>query len=241
MVAQAKVSDAHISRLESTTKKKTRSVSSKKEDDAFESPPIERKHRKPKSSNPLAEAIGIVPFLDGDDEDGPKEKSSGNLPKRRSSRVSFEDSKNKKIEVPRISKKYIKKCWFSAEEIQQNMMMQKIRRMVHEKLLKNLPEKDEYFIYDDVSDTEYESEEFGDSWHSQESKQSSHDEQEKSHGDHVEPELLEPKGKELLLTKKGARILEHLIEAVMDRPKEEIYSFLTSKCTISFTKKRQNS
>ena len=36
MVAQAKVSDAHISRLESTTKKKTRSVSSKKEDDAFE-------------------------------------------------------------------------------------------------------------------------------------------------------------------------------------------------------------
>jgi hypothetical protein len=156
------------------------------------------------------------------------------LPKDRhknsGTRVSFSEEFNTEVEVPRVNKKYRKKCWITHDEVQHNMMMFKIRGMVQDKLVELLANDEKSFADNEETEaTETDiTEASDDSWQSQ----GQESEQEQEQGQKLQQQESEEKQR-IPMARKN-RILQHLLDAIMERRKEDIYSFLTSKCTISF-------
>ena len=114
--------------------------------------------------------------------------------------VSIHEEKNMEVEIPRYDPKDKPKLWISKVEIHHNTMMIKIRGLVQVKLFEQVASNDDFFkgIEDVTIDLE------------------SLDGQQK----------LESK-EDIILAKK-AQMLNDLLNAIMELPKDEILSFLTS-------------
>jgi hypothetical protein len=165
--------------------------------------------------------------------------------------VSIREENNKVFKYPRVKTKYKSICWISQDEIHHNMMMNQIRRLVQEKIIKLLAKDDDYSVlltkqheseYSDtetteiescVSECEYEIDDDDDhQWEEQ-------NDQGEWRVIKEEPTVLKPTTKpqgniNSLLEEKN-RMVHNLVDAIMDQGHDEIYSFLTSKCTISFS------
>ena len=114
--------------------------------------------------------------------------------------VSIDEEKNKEIEIPLYDQKDKRKLWISKVEIRHNTMMEKIRGLVQVKLFELVAGDDDFFK--GIEDATIEIEDT--------------DEQEK------------PESKEEILLAKKAQIIQDLHYAIMELPKDEILSFLTS-------------
>jgi len=119
--------------------------------------------------------------------------------------VSFHEERNKIAEIPRVDPADKPNLWISKVEIHHNTMMTKIRGLVQEKLFE-LVAKDESF-FNGIEDLPMELDDM-EVWQEQKKPR---------------PETEE----EILLAKK-AQVLQDLLNAIMDLPKDEILSFLTS-------------
>jgi len=114
--------------------------------------------------------------------------------------VSIHEEKNMEVEIPRYDPKDKPNLWISKVEIHHNTMMEKIRGLVQVKLFEQVASSDDFFkgIEDVTIDLE------------------NLDGQQK----------LESK-EDIILAKK-AQMLNDLLNAIMELPKDEILSFLTS-------------
>jgi len=137
--------------------------------------------------------------------------------------VSIHEENNTEVEIPRIDPKDKPKLWISKLEIRHNTMMSKIRAMAQFKLLELVANDDDYFVgIDDIEiEIENENENVYDSFQEQKEQK--------------------PETKEYILLAKKAQILKNLLDAIMELPKEEIHSFLTTsslpaELTVSSTK-----
>ena len=125
--------------------------------------------------------------------------------------VSFCEDKNEKFNSPwNQTSDHRKTCWIDGDELERNLWLAKVRKKVKKKLLKNLPVKKGYF--EDESDNEESS--------SKDSKPSK-------------------KKQQLRLTKKGKKIVEQLIDTIMEQPMKEIQSFCLSRISVTFCKKKR--
>ncbi len=148
--------------------------------------------------------------------------------------VSFDEKNIEQVEVPRISRKYKARCWITKEEIRYNIMMNKVRGMVRAKLVKLLAKNDDFFVDEDETETditESETETVDDDLLEGISRHNA--------GQiHQEEEERITQQRTIKLARKD-RILQHLLDSIMERSKEEIHSFLTSKCSITFNTKKK--
>ena len=119
---------------------------------------------------------------------------------KKSAAVSIDLEKNTLTEIPRYDPKDKSKLWISKPEIHHNSMMAKIRGLVQEKLLEQVANNDKFFA--GIEDMEIELDE---------------DDSEKK------PETEE----EILLVKK-AQLLQDMLGAIMELPKDEILNYLTT-------------
>ena len=153
-------------------------------------------------------------------------------PKKSPRRVSLEESNNEVFEVARIHERYKTRCWITKEELEHNFMMNRVRNLVEQKLIKLLSKNDEFFAItsDDTDDTETETEgedELLDGLLGKELSTTT-----------LQPQQHEEKAiKRGLVPARRDRILQHLCDSIMERQKRDIHSFLTSKCSISFSRK----
>jgi len=127
--------------------------------------------------------------------------------------VSFQEEYNQEVEIPRHHPEDKRTLWISQLEIRHNSVLLRIREMVEDKLVELLTNAND----DDISFLDIDCLDENDVCQEQKYEEEESDE-------------------ELLITKK-TKIIEHLTESIMDRPQDEIYSFLKSKATISFQKK----
>ena len=147
--------------------------------------------------------------------------------------VSFDENNIEQIEVPRISRKYKARCWITKEEIRYNIRMNKVRKMVRAKLVKLLAKNDEFFVDEDETETditESETETADDDLLEGLSQQ---------HGGQIHQEEERIKQQRTIKLARKDRLLQHLLDSIMERSKEEIHSFLTSKCSITFNTKKK--
>jgi len=142
-------------------------------------------------------------------------RSCPNLYASRRSIVSFCEEKNQSIDSPwNKNSDHRKTCWYSSDDYNHNIRIAKIRKKVKKKLVKNLPVKKGYFEQQEDSNEE----------------------------DPIEGlEVLgKPvKRKNLRLTKKGKKIIEQLLDVIMEKPYDEILSFIQSPVSVSFCKKKK--
>lgn len=127
--------------------------------------------------------------------------------------VSFQEEYNQEVEIPRHRPEDKRTLWISHLEIRHNSFLVRVREMVEDKLVELFTNAND----DDISLLDMDCLDENDGWQEQKYEEEESDE-------------------ELLITKKTT-IIEHLTESIMDRPRDEIYSFLSSKPTISFQKK----
>lgn len=146
-------------------------------------------------------------------------------------RVLLRESKNEVFEIPRVSERYKTRCWITKEELEHNFMMSRVRKLVAEKLVKLLSKNEDFYeLTDDADETETETE--------------AEEEEELLDGLLGKaPSTQHSQNQEGAVIKRGMvpdrreRILQHLLDAIMERRKQDIHSFLTSKCSISFSRK----
>jgi len=114
--------------------------------------------------------------------------------------VSIHEEKNMEVEIPRYDPKDKPKLWISKVEIHHNTMMEKIRGLVQIQLFEQVSNNDDFFkgIEDVTIDI-----------------------------DNLEGQQKLETKEDILLAKK-AQMLNDLLNAIMELPKEEILSFLTS-------------
>lgn len=144
-------------------------------------------------------------------------------------RVSLRESKNEIFEIPRISERYKTRCWITKEELEHNFMMSRVRKLVEEKLVKLLSKNEDFYeLTEDTDETETETEaeeELLDGLLGKEPLT--------QHSQNQEGAVI----KRGMVPERRERILQHLLDAIMERRKQDIHSFLTSKCSISFSRK----
>lgn len=146
--------------------------------------------------------------------------------------VSFDEENNATFEIPRINEMFKAKCWLTKEEHEHNLMMNRIRYMVRKKLIVLMAKSEDFFeSADEIDETESETE------------TESEFEDDLLEGFGGEGHVQNKQQKEQLVTRKQKcmarkdRIREHLLDAIMERRNQDIHSFLTSKCSINFTRK----
>jgi len=120
--------------------------------------------------------------------------------------VSIREENNTVLEIPRYRREDKPKLWASKVEIHHNMMMEKIRGLVQQKLLEEVASNDEFFADIDVLAIEIDDH---NSWQQEQKQQ-------------------KPETEEDILLAKKARILQNLLEDIMEFPSDDILSFLTS-------------
>ena len=148
---------------------------------------------------------------------------------QRPRRVSLRESKNEVFEIPRINERYKTKCWITREELEHNFMMSRVRKLVEEKLVKLLSKNEDFYELTDAADeTETETEGEEELLDGLLGKEPS-----TQYSQHNEGKVI----KRGLVSSRRERILQHLLDAIMERRKKDIHSFLTSKCSISFSRK----
>ncbi len=153
-------------------------------------------------------------------------------PKKAPRRVSLEESNNEVFEIPRISERYKARCWITRKELEHNFMMNRVRNLVEQKLVKLLSKNDDFhnITSNETDDTETETEAEDDllldGLLGKEPSTLHHPQQ------HEEKDI-----KRGLVPERRDRILQQLLDAIMERRKQDIHSFLTSKCSISFSRK----
>lgn len=118
--------------------------------------------------------------------------------------VSIHEEKNKEVEIPRYDPKDKRKLWISKVEIHHNTMMEKIRGLVQQKLVELVMSDDDFFA--GIEDVTVDLDDLDD--YGQNEKK--------------------PETEEDILLAKKAKILQDLLNAIMELPKDEILSFLTS-------------
>ena len=144
-------------------------------------------------------------------------------------RVFLRESKNEVFEIPRISERYKTKCWITKEELEHNFMMSRLRKLVEEKLVKLLSKNEDFYeLTDDADETETETEAEEELLDGLLGKEPS-----AQHSSNQEGAVI----KRGMVPERRERILQHLLDAIMERRKQDIHSFLTSKCSISFSRK----
>jgi hypothetical protein len=116
--------------------------------------------------------------------------------------VSIHEEKNTEVEIPRIDPEDKSKLWMSKIEIRHNSMMAKIQGMVQEKIFELIAKNDDFFA--GIENITLENDDVDDQ------------KQQKPETDD-----------DILLAKK-AQLLQSLLNAIMELPKEEIFTFLTS-------------
>lgn len=199
------------------------SIDSFKNEDNSEVAEIPRLRRKKRSGRSKKTKPASEVVVSSDEECGSEKKN-----KRRS--VSFNEENTERVEIPRISRRYKTKCWITKEEIQHNVMMNKVRGMVRSKLISVMAKEDDIFEDADETETETtESETEGDDDLLEGLSQREgeiHKEEQRSNARMVH------------LARKD-RIIQHLLDAIMERRNEDIHSFLTSKCSITFSTKKK--
>lgn len=195
-----------------------------------EIPRVRRKRREGRSKK--KKPVAKTAVVSSDEESSSTEECTTGKGMVRT--VSFDEKNIERVEVPRISRKYKARCWITKEEIRYNIMMNKVRGMVRAKLMKLLAQNDEFFVDEDETEsdiTESETEAVDDDLLEGLSRQ---------HGAEVHREEEEriTQQRTIKLARKD-RILQHLLDSIMERSKEEIHSFLTSKCSITFNTKKK--
>ena len=114
--------------------------------------------------------------------------------------VSIDEGKNKEVEIPRYDLRDKSKLWISKADIHHNTMMQKIRPLVQGKLYEMVSKDNDFF--NGIEDAAIEIEE-------------------------VEGQPKPESEADILLAKK-AQMLTDILNAIMELPKDEILTFLTS-------------
>jgi len=118
--------------------------------------------------------------------------------------VSIQEDKNTLVEIPRYDPADKRKLWFSKTDIHHNTMMEKIRGLVQVQLLEQVASDDDFFKGIECIPIELSDED--------------NDEEGKPKTESDE---------EIILTKK-AKILQDLLNAIMEMPKDDILDYLTT-------------
>lgn len=124
------------------------------------------------------------------------------------SAVSFHEENNMEFLIPRYRKKDKKKLWMTSKDIDSNFKKEKLRNLVEHKLTFLIDSSEELSDVD-TSCIEY------------------------NHYDTCS----EQKSEEDILRHKKSLIIDNLLESIMERPKKEIRSFLTSHARVRLTPK----
>lgn len=119
--------------------------------------------------------------------------------------VSIHEEKNTEVEIPRIDPEDKPKLWISKVEIHHNAMMEKIRVLVQQKLFEEVANNDNFF--EGIEDITLGIEDDDSVQEEGEGKSESEED---------------------IILKKKARILNKMLNEIMELPKDEIFSFLTS-------------
>jgi len=116
--------------------------------------------------------------------------------------VSIHEEKNTEVEIPRIDPEDKAKLWMSKIEIRHNSMMAKIQGMVQEKIFELIAKNNDFFA--GIENITLEND------------------------DDDDQKQQKPETEEDILLAKKAQLLQSLLNAIMELPKEEIFTFLTS-------------
>ena len=126
--------------------------------------------------------------------------------------VSFDEESNREFEIPRVCRKDKRKLWITPDEIDDNFVKEKVRGMVEKKLTVLVGNNSDAIHQADTSCIEGDDDDYDSDQERKQLRESEED----------------------ILRHKQSLIVSHLLESIMDRPRREIRSFLTSRATIRF-------